>query len=159
MSDFQISKWNYQDSKLSRRVCEERVSISGQRQKWMQGTTKNHSLCILTLSTLSGKRIKPVTVNTCWVMQTMKVRKWPSALTTFLWCLILEKVLCRFLESESLELTLLKNLLRSCTGLGQILKFVNFQIVVQLILVLVSLWISCTTTRKLTNVRILLMLV
>ena len=42
-----------------------------------------------------------------------------------------------------------------CPGTAEFLKFGNFQIVVQLILVLVGLWISCTTTRKSTNLRIL----
>ena len=43
----------------------------------------------------------------------------------------------------------------SCSVTGKILRFGNFQIVVQLILVLVGLSISCTTTRKWTNLRLL----
>ena len=43
----------------------------------------------------------------------------------------------------------------SQTRSDKILQFVNFQIVIQLLLFLVVLWISCTTTIKSTNSRIL----
>ena len=65
----------------------------------MQGATKNHQLLVSMLMTFPGKMTNPYIVNMCRVMQTVKVRKWPSALTTFLWCLILEKVLPQFLDS------------------------------------------------------------